>query len=100
MGMNMEMMDRMLNSLVHNRTESEMKSYLVGLERGRIWASGTSDYFEMREWSEMKPEEYVENFLPKKEEMHFRILQAETPLEWESYVKGWVAGVKEIASEY
>jgi len=95
-----EIMDKVLDSLVRNKTDSAMKSYLVGLERGRIWASAESrDYYERREWSELNPEEFEDNVLPEKEELHFRVLQAETPLDWESYVKGWVAGVKEVVSE-
>ncbi len=96
----MEIMDRMLTSLIRNKSSSETKSYLVGLERGRIWASESADYFEIREWGELEIHEEEEQALPSNEELHFRVLQAETPLEWGSYVKGWVEGVREVKSQY
>ncbi len=96
----MDIMDRMLASLVRNTTSSQTKSYLIGLERGRIWASESADYFEIREWGELEIQEEEEQALPSNEELHFRVLQAETPLEWDSYVKGWVEGVREIKSQY
>ncbi|MFH1685099.1 MAG: hypothetical protein ABH983_02220 [Candidatus Micrarchaeota archaeon] len=95
-----DIMDRMLSSLVKHKGSSETKSYLIGLERGRIWASDSADYFEMREWSEIDLEEYEDNVLPGNEEVHFRVLQTETSLEWDAYVKGWVDGVREIVSRY
>jgi hypothetical protein len=99
-GHGMEIMDRMLESLVSNRSSSETKSYLIGFERGRIWASESADYFEVKEWSEIEVQETEEQMLPSNEEMHFRVLQAETPLEWAAYVKGWVEGVREVNSSY
>lgn len=95
-----EIMDEMIESLLRNKDGSESKSYLIGLERGRIWASGDADYFEMREWSEVKAEDFDDLILPHKEEMHFKVLGAETPLEWEAYLKGWIDGVREIAEMY
>ena len=91
----MEILDRLLK----NNANGDKKSYLVGLERGRIWASEDADYFTMKEWGDLQLNE-IEAILPKEEELHFRILSHESPLEWEEYVKGWIEGVKEIASRY
>lgn len=96
----MEIMDRMLETLIRNKTSSDAKSYLIGLERGRIWASESADYFEMREWSEHEIRRHEEQMLPSTEELHFRVLQAETPIEWDPYVRGWVDGVREVKSRY
>jgi hypothetical protein len=96
----MDIMDRMLASLIRNKSSSETKSYLIGLERGRIWASESADYFEIREWGELEVQDEEEQTLPSNEELHFRVLQAETPLEWHPYVKGWVEGVREVKSQY
>ena len=95
-----EIMDEVIEHLAKNKTSSETKSYLIGLGRGRIWASNHADYFEIKEWSETKPEEFKDFVLPNEEKLHFKILQSETPLDWKPYVKGWVDGVKEISSEY
>ena len=89
----------LINRLLGNNANGDKKSYLIGLERGRIWASEDADYFTMREWGDIDPRE-LEAVLPHEEEMHFRILSDESPLEWEAYVKGWIEGVKEIASRY
>ncbi|MBD3210199.1 hypothetical protein GF318_02350 [Candidatus Micrarchaeota archaeon] len=95
-----DIMTEMVESLLRNREGSESKSYLIGLERGRIWASGDADYFEMREWSELRVETLAELALPPREEMHFKVLGAETELDWEPYLKGWLDGVKEVAESY
>lgn len=95
-----EIMDEMVEKLLRNKDNSETKSYLIGLERGRIWASDHADYFEMRQWSETVMEELDELVLPPKEDMHFKVLGAESPLELESYFRGWLEGVKEIAETY
>jgi hypothetical protein len=94
-----EIMDKMLDSLVRNKAPSDKKSYLIGLERGRIWAD-SADYFEMREWSESDIEEFDDLILPQDEVAYFMLLKNETPIEWQPYVKGWVDGVKEIADSY
>ncbi len=95
-----DIMDKMLESLTKNKSSSETKSYLIGLERGRIWASDYADYFEAREWSEIDLKRFEDFVLPQEEVMHFKTLQSETPLEWEPYVKGWVVGVKETLAQY
>lgn len=86
--------------LLRNKERSETKSYLVGFERGRIWAEDHGDYFTMREYSELDVDELLHLRLPDSEEMHFRLLSTESPLEWKSYLKGWVAGVKEVVKKY
>ncbi|MBN1170093.1 hypothetical protein JXA56_03640 [Candidatus Micrarchaeota archaeon] len=88
-----------INRLLGINANGDKKSYLIGLERGRIWASEDADYFTMREWGQLNLRE-IEAVLPNNEETHFMILSSESPLEWESYVKGWIEGVKEIASRY
>jgi hypothetical protein len=95
-----DIMHEMVERLLHNKEPSESKSYLIGLERGRIWASSDADYFEMREWSELNADNLDEVVLPPREEMHFKVLGSESTLEWEAYVKGWFDGVKEIAESY
>lgn len=86
-----------LEKILRSAPSGDAKSYIVGLERGRIWASEDADYFDMREWAELKE---IESILPKEEELHFRILQNDAELEWSAYTKGWIDGVKEIASRY
>jgi hypothetical protein len=95
-----DIMSEMIEKLLQNRESSESKSYLIGLERGRIWASNDADYFEMREWSEANVKDFNELVLPPAEEMHFKVLGSETVLDWESYLKGWLDGVKEVAESY
>jgi hypothetical protein len=94
-----EIMDRMVDSLVKNKAPSEKKSYLIGLERGRIWAD-SADYFQMKEWSEENIEEFEDLVLPGEEATFFKVLQNETPIEWQPYIKGWIDGVKEVISTY
>ena len=93
-------MSGVLDSLLHDKSRSDAKSYLVGLERGRIWAEDHADYFELREWSEQDADKFEDLVLPHKETQHFRILMMETPLEWSAYLKGWIDGVKEIRRRY
>jgi hypothetical protein len=95
-----DIMHEMVEKLLRNSEASESKSYLIGLERGRIWASSDADYFEMRQWSELQVDELDEVVLPPREEMHFKVLGSESTLEWDSYVKGWLDGVKEVAESY
>ena len=93
-------MREMVDKMALDREGSETKSYLIGLERGRIWASDYADYFEMKEWSELKIAEFEDLVLPADEDLHFRIMGEETPLEWKPYLKGWLDGVKEISNTY
>ncbi len=88
-----------LEKLLKRAAPGDTKSYLVGLERGRLWASEDADYFDMKEWADLSLKE-MDAILPKNEELHFRILQHDGELEWGAYVRGWVEGVKEIASRY
>jgi hypothetical protein len=87
-------------NLLRNRERSETKSYIVGLERGRVWAEDYGDYFTVREFSELDVEELMHLELPHDEERYFRVLSTESPLEWKSYLKGWVAGVREVVGKY
>jgi hypothetical protein len=87
-------------NLLRNKGPSEAKSFIVGLERGRVWAEDYADYFSVREWSELDVDELPYINLPSDEEMYFRILSTESELEWRAYLKGWVAGVKEIVGKY
>ncbi|MBU0532866.1 hypothetical protein KKB44_05230 [Candidatus Micrarchaeota archaeon] len=95
-----DIMTEMVERLARNRDASESKSYFIGLERGRIWASDDADYFEMREWSELEAENFDDLELPPREELHFKVLGAETELEWNAYLKGWLDGVREIVETY
>lgn len=87
-------MSAMIDSLKRNQDLSDTKSYLIGLERGRIWAEDVADYFDRRRWSECEPEAELE--LPVDEEGHFTVLSRETPLARDAYLRGWLDGVKEI----
>jgi len=82
-----------------NKARSSSKSYFVGLERGRIWANDYADYFEVKEWSDLAGEDFTRLNLPDSEELHFKMLGSETPLEWDDYLQGWLAGVKEAAGK-
>jgi hypothetical protein len=88
------------DNLLRNRDLSETKSYFVGVERGKAWAEDYGDYFTMREYSELDVEELMHIKLPHEEERHFHILSTESPLEWRAYLKGWVAGVREVVKRY
>jgi hypothetical protein len=87
-------MANIMNEMVEKLLQS------IGLERGRIWASGDADYFEIREWCEVELDSFDDLVLPPREDMHFKVLSAEAELEWKPYLKGWVDGVKEIAETY
>ncbi len=93
-------MSGVLERLLGNKASSEAKSYFVGLERGRIWAQDHADYFELREWSEEEAGDFEDLVLPHNEAHHFRLMTAETPLEWGAYLKGWIDGVREIREQY
>lgn len=93
-------MTGVLDRLLRNKTHSDAKSYFVGLERGRIWAEDCGDYFEIRQWSESDHRDFDDLTLPHDEAMHFRILSAESPLEWREYLRGWIEGVKEALERY
>ncbi|MCI0503656.1 hypothetical protein L0Y65_02995 [Candidatus Micrarchaeota archaeon] len=88
------------DNLLRNRDKSESKSYIVGLERGRIWAQEYADYFSMREYSELNLDELLHFDLPDDEERHFRLLSTESPLELQAYLRGWIEGVREIRKGY
>ncbi|MDD5172014.1 MAG: hypothetical protein PHF60_03175 [Candidatus ainarchaeum sp.] len=90
-------MSGILERLLSNKAPSTSKSYLIGLERGRIWAADYADYFEVKEWGEIEPEDFGSITLPHNEELHFKVLGSESDLELEPYIKGWLEGVKEIA---
>ena len=93
-------MSVLLEMLKQNKDFSMSKSYLIGLERGRVWAEDCADYFEMREWSESEVNEFDDLILPDNESIHFRIMSDETPLDWNAYLKGWIEGVREIKQKY
>ncbi|MEW6722500.1 MAG: hypothetical protein AB1324_04510 [Candidatus Micrarchaeota archaeon] len=93
-------MSVVLEKLLRNKDCSEAKSYLIGLERGRIWAEDYADFFEMKEWSESRADEFEDLILPGREGDHYKILHAETPLVWNSYLRGWIDGVREIVKRY
>jgi hypothetical protein len=88
------------DEILRNRDSSETKSYIIGLERGRIWAEDYADYFTMREFSELDVDELTHFSLPNEEERHYRIIAMESPLELRAYLKGWVAGVREVVKRY
>ncbi len=87
-------------NLLRNKDRSETKSFLVGLERGKVWAEDYGDYFTRREFSELDVDELPHLKLPEEEEDYFKFLSAESPLEWRAYLKGWVEGVKEAVKKY
>jgi hypothetical protein len=91
-------MPGIIESLVKMKGSSKNKAYFVGLHRGRIWASDFADYFEMKEWSTMDHKEFDRLVLPHNEKLHFSVLSSETELEWQEYLRGWIDGVKEIAT--
>ncbi len=93
-------MSEILEGLLRDRCDSESKSFLIGLERGRLWAMDRADYFELREWSEQNPHEFEDLVLPHGENDHFRVLRSETPLQWDAYLRGWISGVREIRGKY
>ncbi len=93
-------MSDVLEGLLRNRDHGSARSYLIGLERGRIWAEDHADYFELREWSEQDAKEFEDLILPHDEKDHFRVLHSETPIEWEEYLRGWLDGVREIRQRY
>ena len=93
-------MSEVLEKLISNKEPSEAKSYLIGLERGRVWAQDYADYYGMREWSEIKADDLDELVLPPEEKDYFEVVSAETPIQWRPYLRGWVKGVKEISQEY
>ncbi len=90
-------MSEIIDSLVRMKGQSQSKSYFIGLERGRYWASGVGDYFDVRQWSEFGGSDFASVSLPDDEDSHFHVLKAETELEWAQYVKGWLDGVREAA---
>jgi len=91
------MLSEVGDKLLRNRDRSQTKSFLVGLERGRVWTLDYADYFEAREYSELDVNELENLKIPEDEERHFRVLSMESPLEWREYLEGWMAGVKEAA---
>jgi hypothetical protein len=93
-------MSGVLESLIGKKFRSNAKSYFIGLERGRLWAEDCADYFELREWSELRANEFDDLVLPHDEGDHFKVLVAETPLEWQEYLKGWLDGVREIRQKF
>jgi hypothetical protein len=78
----------------------ESRSYLAGMDRGRVWAEDMADYIEIKEWSETEVKGPEDTVLPHGEETHFHIISAEAPLEWQAYVRGWLKGVKEVFEKY
>ncbi|MFH0737968.1 MAG: hypothetical protein V1827_05100 [Candidatus Micrarchaeota archaeon] len=88
-------MSDLAGMLAKDKEASDAKSYLIGLERGRVWAEDHADYIERKEWSELDADQFDELVLPGNEEMHFRLLMDETSVEWSAYLRGWLHGVKE-----
>jgi hypothetical protein len=90
-------MTEIIDTLARMKSSSSSKSYIIGLERGRMWAMDSADFFQMKEWTDFGGEDFVRVALPDDEERHYHVLKAETELEWGQYVKGWIDGVKEAA---
>jgi len=90
-------MNELIEKLLRFKAPSQSKSYLLGLERGRLWAEDSADYVNLREWHEFQDGDYMAVVLPKEEEIHYHILKSETGIEWNQYVRGWISGVKEIS---
>ena len=93
-------MSTMIDRLARLKASSEKKSYIIGLERGRIWAMEHADYLDVRRWSELEVEDAWSLILPDNEETHYHLIRAETRLEWIPYVKGWLEGVREAFKAY
>jgi hypothetical protein len=93
-------MNDLIEKLLRSKATSQSKSYLIGIERGRLWAEDTADYLNLREWHEYQGEDSMAVMLPKEEELHYHVLKSETGIEWNQYVRGWVSGVKEIARKH
>lgn len=91
-------MGGIIERLLGNNESSEAKSYFIGLERGRVWAEDHADYFELREWAELDDDGSMT--LPSDEDIHLRLLMSESSLQPTAYVRGWLAGVREILDEY
>lgn len=89
-------MSEIIENLLKFRTSSQSKSYLIGLERGRLWAEDEADYFDLRRWVEFRDDDISCVTLPEQEEALYNILKAESSIEWEQFVRGWIAGVKEF----
>jgi hypothetical protein len=93
-------MSDIIEGLLRIKHSSDAKSYFVGLERGRIWAEDSADYFEMRQWSESRHSEFDYLVLPRGEDTYFSVLKRDSPLEWTEYLRGWIDGVKQVVREY
>ncbi|MFH1394326.1 MAG: hypothetical protein ABII71_00675 [Candidatus Micrarchaeota archaeon] len=89
-------MSDLIEKLKKNQDSSGVKSYYIGLERGRIWAEDIADYFDLRTWSEYGEKDMEVLDLPHDEGPYYLMLKNETPLEWEEYLRGFLEGVKEV----
>jgi len=89
------MFEDIIGKLIRNKDRSQAKSYLIGFERGRIWASDYADLLQAREWGEENHAEFEDLVLPDNEVDEYHILNSVTPLEWRDYLKGWIEGVRE-----
>jgi hypothetical protein len=86
-------MSELIEQLLKMKAPSQSKSYFIGLERGKIWAEDEGDYLEVRQWSDFGG--YHRGIaLPGDEEMHYHVIKAESDVEWEPFVRGWIDGVK------
>lgn len=85
-------MTEIIEQLLKMKAPSQSKSYFIGLERGRIWAEDEGDYVEVRQWSGSGYHSGIA--LPGNEEMHYHVIKAESHIEWEPFVRGWIDGVK------
>lgn len=90
-------MNVFIEKLLRVKGASQSKSYLIGLERGMLWAEDVADYFDLKDWSQYREDDALSVVLPEDEETAYKILKAETPIEWENYVRGWLNGVKTVA---
>jgi hypothetical protein len=88
-------MSELIEKLVRMKTPSQSKSYFIGVERGKIWAEDEGDYLEIRKWIDFGGSDYLNISLPDNEETHYHVMKAETDIEWEHFVRGWIDGVKE-----
>lgn len=89
------MFDDILDKLLRIKQPSQAKSYLIGFERGQRWATEYADYIEAKEWGKMSANDFDDLVLPENEMNEYRLMNADTPLEWTDYLKGWLEGVRE-----
>ena len=90
------MFEDIIDSLIRNKDRSQAKSYLIGFERGQIWATDFADSIQVRQWSEENHIEFEDLVLPDDEVDEYHMLNSLSPLEWQDYLKGWLEGVRDM----